>query len=167
MQNEWIKMGTCKETDIMGIISSMSDCFFIAYQVDCFIAGINEPENVSSIECNKLLEIRVFNSNEELLARRTMIGSDHIFQWRIADEKNLNKDHYLEKYQTLDIDFSYSRPGNNGNMKLLSTGGGSFELPISKDCNSIRIISYIGYDEDGMAYIYDNRLAGFGKKGVE
>ena len=159
------KSGTCTESNLMNHIAGKSYSNFIAFQTDRFIAGQNTTENLNHVESEKLLEIRLFSETSELLVRRTMIGAHNSFQWRIADEENLAEDEYLVRYQTLDIDTACTVQGNNGNLNLTTTGGGRFELPISECYDRIRIISYIGYDTDGMAYIYDDRLAGFVIKG--
>ena len=75
--------------------------------------------SLKRIEWNKLLEIRLFSKKSELLARRTMIGRNHLFQWRIASEKGLREDEYFETYQTLDI--HYTTQGEHGNLNLITT----------------------------------------------
>ena len=159
------KSGTCTESQLIDCIADKSYKSFVAYQTDCFISGHNTDENLGRIEVKKLLEIRLFNEKEEVMARRTMIGINNPFQWRVANEDGLSKEDYIERLQTLDIDTSCTQQGDNGNLCLTTTGGGKFELPIRKEHDSIKIISYIGYDDDGMAYIYDDRLAGFVTKG--
>ena len=165
MDKIWEKSGTCTEYELIDCIADNSYSSFVAYQTDRFIAGTNTTENLSRVEIGKLLEIRLFNEKSELMARRTMIGVNNPFQWRIADEEKLTLDGYLVRYQTLDIDAPGTLHEDHGNLCITSTGGGRFELPIRKDHDRIRVISYIGYDADGMAYIYDDRLAGFVTKG--
>lgn len=165
MNKEWKEHGKCSESGIMSLVADKPYDCFVAYQTDRFIAGRNTADKLRQIECDKLLEIRLFDRKGELLARRTMIGAGNLFQWRVADESGLSEDEYIVKYQTLDIDETGSAGENDGNRVLMTTGGGHLELPISSGNDRIRIISYVEYDADGMAHIYDNRLAGFAGKG--
>lgn len=161
MNKKWKRQGICEEQELQEILFEDSCNYFVAYQTDKFISGRNTSAALSQIDSKKLLEIRLFSEIKEILVRRTMIGAKHRFQWREASEEGLLNDEYVERYQTLDIDKTKTCPGLNGNLQLMTTGGGKYELPIDKNYNSIRVISYIGYDESGMAYIYDDRLAGF------
>lgn len=165
MNNRWKKQGECKEQDVIEIIKN--DCFdyFVAYQTNKFLSGRFDSDKINHIETDKLLEIRAFSDNQELLARRSMIGINHLFQWRIATEENIEDDEYIVRLQTLDIDQTKTKEGKEGNLLLMTTGGGSYELPVDKNHDSIKVISYISYDECGMAYIYDDRLAGFVTQG--
>lgn len=162
MNKQWDRQGECEEQKLIETI--YDDCYswFVAYQTDKFISGRNTLDALKRIECDRLLEIRIFSEEQEVMARRTMTGFAHSFQWRIASEEGLSEDEYIVRYQTLDIDQTRTAPGLDGNLQLMTTGGGRYELPISEEQDSIRVISYVGYsDEDGMAFIYDNRLAGF------
>lgn len=165
MHKKWKRQGTCGEEELQKIFFEDSFSYFVAYQTDKFISGRNTSAALSQIDSKKLLEIRLFSEIKEVLARRTMIGAEHKFQWREATEEGLLNDEYVEKYQTLDIDSTKTCLGLNGNLQLMTTGGGKYELPMDKNYDSIRVISYIGYDESGMAYIYDDRLAGFATLG--
>lgn len=165
MHKEWEWKGICDESELLETVFDNRCLYFVAYQTDRFIAGRNTLEILRQIDSRRLLEIRLFSENQEVLARRTMIGEGHKFQWRIASEEGLAENEYVERYQTLDIDHTKINIGSNGNLQLMTTGGGRYELPISQEQDSIRVISYINYDESGMAYIYDNRLAGFTTQG--
>lgn len=165
MHKEWKRQGICDESELLETIFENCFHYFTACQTDQFIAGRNTQEMLRRIDTSRLLEIRLFSEDQEVLARRTMIGAKHKFQWRIASEEGLLDNEYVERYQTLDIDRTKINSGSNGNLQLMTTGGGKYELPVSETHDSIRIISYIGYDESGMAYIYDNRLAGFAAQG--
>lgn len=165
MNKEGARKGICDESELLETIFENCYPYFVAYQTDRFIAGRNTLEILRQIDSSRLLEIRLFSEEQEVLARRTMIGAGHKFQWRIASEKGLLENEYVVKYQTLDIDRTKINAGSNGNLQLMTTGGGKYELPVSETHDSIRVISYIDYDESGMAYIYDNRLAGFTTQG--
>lgn len=166
MHKNWEKQGVCTEDTIKEIINECSYDYYIAFQSDGFLAGTSKIPSLDRIKVDKLLEIRLFSDRGELLINRTMIGSENEFYWRIASENDFGESReHIIKYQTLDIDSEKTEEGDYGNLKLVTTGGGRFELPINKDIDRIKIISYVDYDStDGMAYIYDNRLAGFEEK---
>lgn len=161
----WKRKGICGEHELQEILVEDGYSNFVAYQTDKFISGRSTAAALSQIDSKKLLEIRLFSEKKEVLARRTMIGAEHKFQWREASEEGLSNDEYVISYQTLDIDRTKTSLGLNGNLRLMTTGGGKYELPIDKNYDSIKVISYIDYDKSGMAYIYDDRLAGFVTQG--
>ena len=168
MNNEWENAGICSEEELSEKVRGFDYKYYLAYQTDKFLAGLKSTGSLDRIEWDKLLEIRLFSETHELLARRTMTGKDNMFQWRIASEENMKDDEYIIRYQTLDIDSNFTFQGENGNLKLMTTGGGEYELPINKDMTKVKIISYVLYsNEDGMASVYDNRLAGFMKEGED
>lgn len=164
-RKEWGRKGVCGEQELQELFAKDGYSYFVAYQTDKFISGRNTSAALSQIDSKKLLEIRLFSEKKEVLARRTMIGAEHKFQWREASEEGLSNDEYVVSYQTLDIDRTKTSSGLNGNLQLMTTGGGKYELPIDKNHDSIKVISYIDYDKSGMAYIYDDRLAGFVTQG--
>ncbi|MCR5772563.1 MAG: hypothetical protein K6G87_15195 [Butyrivibrio sp.] len=166
MNRDWKNSGVCSEAEISEKVHHCDYEYFIAYQTDRFLSGSKKTGTLDGIEWGKLLEIRLFSETQEFLARRTMIGTNNPFQWRVASEENLKDDEYIIKYQTLDIDSTHTSRGESGNLHLMTTGGGKYELPIEEDMAAVKVISYISYsDKDGMAFIYDNRLAGFVKEG--
>ena len=112
MSRKWPESGTCSEDNLKTMVSRHSYTYYTAYQTDRFLAGKNDQDSLDRIEWTKLLEIRLFSVDQELLARRTMIGSSHSFQWRVASENGLAEDEYLVRYQTLDIDSEHIREGN-------------------------------------------------------
>lgn len=167
MSRKWKECGQCREEQLLETIFAEGYQYFAAFLTDRFVAGKADTleQGLNELECDKILELRLFSEEKEALGRRTMIGENHLFQWRVASEDGLDEMDYLVKYQTLDIDAAKIRSTENGGLQLMTTGGGCYSLPISPEEDRIKIISYIGYDESGMAYIYDNRLAGFVTKG--
>ena len=161
MHKEWTNQGNCPELELYDKIKCYDYAYYIAFQTDRFLSGSANIASLDRIEWEKLLEIRLFSEKGELLARRTMIGENHPFQWRIASEEGLNDDEYMVRYQTLDIDSNFTELGAFGNLKLMTTGGGRYELPIDENMKSVKVISYISYGDDGMAFIYDDRFVGF------
>ncbi len=168
MLNKWKEKGIIFEDGVLTLAREFEYDFYVAYQTDKFLAGKKQQDSLDRIDVCKLLEIRLFSGRKELLITRSMIGQDSGFQWRVASEDNLTSDEYIERVQTIDVDTGKTRLGEFGNYSLMTTGGGAYELPIEKGHDGIKVVSYIGYKEDdGMAYIYDNRLAGFVKGGIE
>ena len=166
MNSIWTYQGEVEETELLKMTEIEKFDIFVAFLTDRFLSGHNRREELEQIPEDKLLELRVFNESGEFLARRTMIGAEHKFQWRIASERDIKETDEIEfmtSYQTLDIDAVKTREGKNGNLALVTTGGGSYELPIKKEEDTVKVVTYIGYDSDGMAYIYDNRIVGFVK----
>jgi hypothetical protein len=181
MADRWIRSsGNCNEDGLSGEVMSLNiDTFgsrvcFVAFLTDRFLAGEAETLNFEDvsietwIDTTKLLEIRIFGEKAEWLARRSIANKKVDFQWRLASEYGMVKDEFCERTQTLDIDESEEVQGQEsavylpeGNRGLMTTGGGKYQLPIKNGENAIKVISYIEYDEDGMAYVYDNRLVGF------
>lgn len=167
MNKQWNEQGECEEKDILKLIHTKKDYpFFLAFHTDGFVSGRNNEDEIETIQPERLLELRVFGEKGELLVRRNMIGARQKFQYRTANEEALNKDgnqDYLVSYQALDIDQNKTKVISEGMRSLMTTGGGRYSLPINETENSIKIITYVDYDEDGMAFIYDHRLAGFVK----
>lgn len=123
-----------------------------------------------------LLEMRVFDEDQELWAHRTMLGQP--FSWRVASDATLKEkaeqqtddflkkpeNHRLEQKQLLDIDKKHpsDKEPIYGGKSLRSTGRGEYELPIEEGQDAVTLVSYIRYDEIGMAHVVDYRLKGFG-----
>lgn len=169
----WAEHGECDEVNIKDRLINYDEYdYYIAFQVDCFLAGTKEMGKlIERVNLKQLLEIRLFSEKGEFLARRTRLGS--VFQWRKASEEgikkkpseeNVNERNFLERFQLLDMQSEKTEEGEYGNRILTSSSGNRYELPIADGMNGIKVISYIAYDkDDGMAYVYDNRLAGFAR----
>lgn len=164
MNKIWKQQGQVEETELLKIIEVENKDVFLAFFTDQFLSGYCTGKELEEIPTDKLLELRIFNEEREFLARRTMIGTKHKFQWRIASESEIKENReiqFLVQYQTIDMDAKKTREGKDDKLELVSTGGGHYNLPIKKEEDTIKVITYISYDEDGMAYIIDNRIAGF------
>lgn len=151
-----------------------SEDYVIAYYPDRFlVAAANQLSSLPAFET--LLELRLFNEGRELWAHRSTLGKP--FSWRIADdaelirraaeeedpELRLPQNHYLDTWQTLDIDTTANLGTNEyGSRRLRSTVGGSYALPVGENDGCVKIRSYVRYDENGVAAIADYRLLGFG-----
>lgn len=163
MSKEWIKekgFGPLdKLTEYMtGKKSTLEGMKYIAMYPDSFKSGVYGE----GIGLDELLEARIFNEDRELLISRSGIGED--FSWRIASEKGYSgpDKFFYERYQLIDINAEKSTEKvEDGCMSIVSTVGGKYSLPITGTEKRIKIITYVDYDENGMAYAADNRICGF------
>lgn len=181
MEKIWIdKMGTCEETEIQIQLEPYEKFArpFIAMYTDHFSAG--NYDDIGKLEdVTKLLELRVFCEEEELLFRRSRIGN--VFQWRLASDQARTNNFAIGKKekkcglpeeedmtfyirnQILDINQKLSFQESLGETPMLyTTGGGRYTLPIGMEHNVVKVMSYLLYDENGMATVSDFRLCGFG-----
>lgn len=168
--DKWIKAsGITTEDELINEIKKYAgdDRYFLAYCTDKFYAGRAELEQFNQLKKDNILEIRLFSEIEEIHFIRSSVGVD--FQWRIASEDGLSESDYMVQYQTIDLNQNRINQNNNQtdmfeNKVLYTTVGGEYCLPISGNEDSSKIISYINYDENGMAKITDYRVCGFVKK---
>ena len=100
-------------------------------------------ENLNRIDGNNLMELRIFNSKREFFAIRSMCTED--FKWRVTSDENLEEKDYIVRHHFIDVN------------KVKSMGKSTF-FQIDEKVNSVRVISYIEYDEYGMAKVVDNRV---------
>ena len=140
------------------------DSLFLACGTNFFKAGHAIEEELREINIGKLLELRVFSDNQEIYYSRSSIGEN--FQWRIASEKNVPKNHYIVQYQTIDINSKRTKEAGNptdryGNRILFTTVGGKYVLTIAADADTSEVICYLIYDKNGIAKIVDYRMKGF------
>lgn len=106
---------------------------------------------------DKILEIRIFNKDEEIKLSRSDIGKGFTFR-RINDLED-HRDKY-DELQYLDID---EKIGKDEHGLVTATGGGKYRLPLKsiKDAK-IRIRYYLGkYDATGQARVEDWRVVEF------
>ncbi len=189
MKELWIeKSGLCSEDEIVGLLSAEAapNSFYLAGLTDQYVSGYAKIEEFERLELWKLLDIRVFSEERELFATRSMLGQE--FAYRIASDEALQKNYnerlkedlgvvplpetpeanYLIRYQYIDINelMSQEEADEQGSRPLMTTVGGSYRLPITKGINMVKLMTYLTYDENGMAKITDNRLCGFVKEEV-
>lgn len=182
MKYIWIEaQGTKCESEMSDFLSEYfrDGLLYIACFTDRFESGIADKAAVSGISLESLLEIRIFNNEVELLARRSHINGD--FYWRIASDRarTQNFKHikanepdndlpekeemtYFIQYQQLDINREKSK-----GSKLISTVGGRYSLPLNGNENAAKLMIYMVYDERGMAAAADFRICGFEERNVE
>ena len=148
-----------------------SDAYVLAYFTNAFQAGrANCMLANAAFSMDKLLELRVFNETQELWMHRSVLGSP--FSWRLADDAGIPTEKRetccFETRQLIDLGESPDKePSYDGaGLRILQTEAGrSFKLPITKAERFVRLINYVSYDNDGVAYAADYRLAGFAKEG--
>lgn len=163
MSKEWIKESgagpkEALKTFMDGKSDSLADMTYIAMYPDSFCSGRYN----GGLKLDTLLEARIFNDNMELLVSRNSIKED--FSWRIASEQGTEgSDKYcFEQYQIIDINAEKSgEPMEDGCINIMSTVGGQYRLPITMDQKRIKIITYVDYDKNGMAYVADDRICSF------
>ena len=116
-----------------------------------------------NIDEDRLLDIRVFNKDKEYRLFRDNIASD--FFYRLIDDTASDseyKDKYIEK-QRLDLDM---KKGKDDHGRVSAQGGGTYYIPLdipgdNESDLKVVVYNYVGYDDNGMAYIKDYRLVEF------
>lgn len=160
--------GTANEADIRSIAEEYlhSGCNVYALHTDHFYCGTE-----LLIDEKHLIELRIFDEDSELKITRLNIGAE--FSWRYISDTEFQKriesenDEFLREFSNrvydeshfLDIDANYT----NG-TSYTATGGGKYTLPV-ENAEKVRIRNYLEYDDDGILYIADFRIAGFCCKG--
>ena len=154
LQNELMKV--FKEAEQMTL-------YYTATLTDRFMLGIwGDPDSSifyqEEIQLVKLLELRVFNKDMEIMVRRGDISEP--FKKRVLDDREGIADCF-DEIQLLDID--RKRSSSAGHVK--TTGGGKYKLPegIYKMKNPGLIVRHYfdRYSETGIAFISDWRCVGF------
>ena len=136
------------------IVAQLTD----EYIVDCW------PEMQKSTldsKADKILEIRIFNENEELKLIRTDISKEFVMRYRT--DEYLNKDLYMDESQYLDIDTKKTGKTYENGGYVYATGGGKYYLPINRiDDLKVKIRYYFDkYESSGQARISDWRIVSF------
>ena len=145
---------------------------YLAYFTDSFTSGNMSGIEMEKLSVDKLLEIRIFSDEMEFLARRSRLGTD--FKWRLASDqartekfkelKNTEEGKslppkeemtYLIQYHTLDIKKRLSE------NRILSTVGGIYNLPLKENESKVKVMTYLSYEDIGMAAAVDFRICGF------
>ena len=104
-----------------------------------------------------LLEIRLFSAVAELHAVRDAMGKPFSWRYLVDDEADPDCTRLtINEVQQLDID---QRKSDVSMGIYQSIGGGRYSLPVA-DAETIKVRSYVDFDEEGMARIVDCRIAG-------
>lgn len=138
-----------KTSDIKGyVLASLTD----EYIVDTW------PMKKSSFvgKEDKVLEIHVFNENQEERLIRTDISKEFAYHQAIDNGKE-----YFDECQYIDIDTLKLSEAKEG--EVVTTGGGTFNLPIDKKAGARLKLRYYfdKYEETGHVKLADWRMVDF------
>lgn len=150
--------GKATADEIVALANQYSGTFFAVYS-DHFQCG-NSFDNDTA----HLMELRIFNDDEEFKLCRYDLGSD--FRWRyISDNKFQDKlsneeDEFLREFSNrtfdeihyLDIDTD-----KTAGTSYVTTGGGKYSLPF-ENAERIMIRNYLDYDDNGILSVSDFRI---------
>lgn len=143
------------ETELMTFLSKLNYRYKLAIYSDHadFVSEVTEPE--------KLLELRVFDENGEFRAYRDLLGKP--FKCREINKDNENQfAGSFKENQYLDIDTT--KTFEDKTIKQ-ATGGGQYHLPEDvKSKTMLKMRYYYCFNDEGIAYKCDWRLAGFEDK---
>lgn len=127
---------------------------------DCYTV-LELPDKDIDISENKLLEIRIFNKDEERRLFRLDL-QDEFCYYETNDTDLKPEIDYFDQQQILDIDTTKKLEGNY----VRSTGGGVYTIPKSVFGDNLEkaaviIRHYFGVTKAGQAYIKDFRCVEF------
>lgn len=167
LHNELIQVLTAAEQMVSYYAATLTDQFMLGIWGDPDSRTLYEND----VQSWKLLELRIFNKDKEILARRADISEP--FQIRSLNDRQssetINSNNgvpadeldYFDEIQLLDID----RKQSNRSDHVKTTGGGIYRLPkaVYKMNNPGLIVRhYFGrYPQTGIAFIRDWRCVGF------
>ena len=166
MEEKWIAdSGDVCEEEIKELVGGFFEgkYWYLASCTDAYCSGRDSIADFLNVKSSSLLELRVFTEEKELFVSRTLIGDS--FSWRITDDDNLTVGDYIDSSQFIDINHEKSFTNGKG-MKIESTVGGEYELPIESGENVVFIRSYVSYDKNCMAKVADFRVRRFGRREV-
>jgi hypothetical protein len=136
-------------------VEKISSGFIIAALTDQYVVDKWPSEERVKLENEgeKVLEIRIFDKESELKISRTEMGAE--LGCRVLSDADGGRE-YFDEVQYLDIDDKSIGAGD----KVRATGGGEYNLPLTKKSNAkIRIRYYLGkYEETGQARVEDWRI---------
>ncbi len=144
----------CQEIKSGYMVAAMTD----AYLVDVW------PMEQYKIDEAKLLEMRVFNTEQERKLFRSDISKEFVCR-EIRDTAENDRDYsdYYDEYQYLDIDTKRSEKSFREDRMVYTTGGGRYHLPLSSmEDVMVQIRMYFErYPETGQARVFDWRVVDF------
>lgn len=164
----WIqKHGDCTEDSLASLLNEhmTGDYLVTAFFTDRFQGCRGDLLDSVLARAQELVELRVFNEDCELWLHRSCCGRP--FSWRLAGETGcVPKRDCFRTVQALDIDETYAAyqrgdQDEHGALKLRSTVKGYYALPLGTGDGCVKIITYVRYNENGVAEAADYRLAGF------
>lgn len=168
----WVSScGKVAEDNLAELILSKTtarEYLYVAFYTDKLGSGIVTKGITKPAICDykHLLELRIFNEDEEFRAVRTAMK--RTFTWRVASEADVDEMLYSSEIQLLDkdekmLDKDEKLTGSSDgvNTKFRATGGGCYTLPVSREADRIEIVNYICYDEYGNIQFSDYRIKRF------
>ena len=168
-QNEAEQNKICQVRDFLKKAEQMKDAFITVSLTDEYIVDFwpdmngcskNGEKHTLNGKEEKVLEIRIFNADQERKLFRGDIGRR--FHEGVISDQETGLDFYDET-QLLDIDEKRSESLFQESGRVMSMGGGSYFLPLKsmKDAR-VRIRYYLDcYPESGQARICGWRLVQF------
>ena len=171
MNDQEIKINRQKVKDFLEKAKPMTDGFLTASLTDEYIVdywpqmrGYTAEGELQTLEGkeDKILEIRIFNTEQERKLFRGDIGRK--FQERLAgDFTEINAKEYYDELQLLDIDEKRSKGSFEQMGRVVTMGGGSYYLPLASTEGARAHIRYYlsKYETSGQARVCDWRLVSF------
>lgn len=157
--------GKVSEVGLADLLASKTNGreFFVYCQYTTAITC--EKNNGAISDTAHLLELRLFDSERELKAVRSVIGKTFI--WRIIDDEKFRAELKGETFEErtfterhyLDIDST-----KTDGRRYFSIGGGEYTLPI-ENAEKLEIRNYGVYDENGIFGLVDFRIVRILAKG--
>ena len=152
----------------MNIPVSLKGCPFIAILTDSIVCGTYAGDGkftgcdgtIDKIEQN-LLEIRIFNDDEEFRGFRSYKGME--FQTRLIRDNEIQDAKTFDEIHYLDQNSGLTKPLSNGYTKFVTTGGGTYVLPVNASVRKVKVRNYLkaGKDSNGLLAPYDWRIVAF------
>ena len=142
------------------IVASLTDEYIVDHWPDMKGIASNGERNTLSGKEDKILEIRIFNEEEERKLFRGDIGRS--FHERRISDSDL-KEEYYDESQLLDIDKKRSEESFSKTGRVRTIGGGSYYLPLPTMEEARVLVRYYlsRYEDSGQARISDWRLVKF------
>lgn len=144
---KWIfEKGRCNPNELIDIaIKYCSDnTKYLALYIEKPEIGIATTDAIREIKLDNLMELRIFSLDKEFMATRSMYGEN--FGWRVTSDKGLSKEEdFIVRDQLIDVNKVKSII-NSDDIKIF---------------DKAKIVSYLVYDEFGIAKVADNRICGF------
>lgn len=156
----------------MKIPVSLQGSAYLAVLTDRVICGIWQRD--LQFECQEgpadlgenLLELRVFNAEEEFRAWRQYKGEE--FRTRYINDRD-NSLPFFDEVHVLDQNENLTEEKENGYVRFVTTGGGTYILPGDRTVCRVKVRTYLrGTDEsNGIEIPYDWRIVAFGGKELQ
>ena len=143
------------------------DLFVLAQLTDQVITGKWDEEKKDLEKASdKILDLRVFNRDQELHLFRSDISEDFFLRDSLKLENGIKAQLRNEQPET-DIEKAFQKEYCMREVQRLETDSGRFHnidgrirFDPAKKYSKIELINYLGYRDNGQCYVRDFRLAG-------